>query len=284
MPTDYEFKLSVCNELFEGADFADSCRETRRAGWHGIEIAPFTLQKNATELPAERRREVRDIILSEGLEFVGLHWLTVGPEGLHVTTPDEKVRKASWDYVRRLADLCADLRPVGTRGGVMVFGSPNQRRTTGGLSREQATANFTEGVRSIASHLEDLGVTLLVESLPSNQCDVIGSLAEAVKVVEQVGSPAVQSMFDSHNAIDETEPHAVIVERHWDRIRHIHVNELDGTYPRPGGYDFKPVLQVAKDHRFDGWVSMEVFDFSPGARRMITEAIEHLQSEIGALD
>jgi sugar phosphate isomerase/epimerase len=59
---------------------------------------------------------------------------------------------------------------------------------------------------------------------------------------------------------------------------------LISLYPRPGGYDFKPVLQVAKNHRFDGWVSMEVFDFSPGSRRMITEAIEYLQEEIGALD
>ena len=284
MASNYEFKLAVCNELFEGTDFAESCRALKKAGWHGIEIAPFTLAKDATTVSAERRREVRDIIVSEGIEFVGLHWLTVGPDGLHVTTPDENMRRHSWDYVRRLVDLCADLRPEGVTGGVMVFGSPNQRRATGGLTAAEATAHFVDGVQSIAGHFEATGVTLCVEALPAAQCDVIGSLDEAIEVVHRIGSPAVQSMFDSHNAIDETEPHEALVIKHWDLIRHIHVNELDGSYARPGGgYDFKPVLQVAKDRGFDGWVSMEVFDFAPGADRMINESMAYLRDEIAQL-
>ena len=282
--SEYTFKLAVCNELYEKTDFAASCRSLKRAGWQGIEIAPFTLQNDATTLSAEKRKEVRDIVQSEGLEFVGLHWLTVGPTGLHVTTPDEAMRKHSWDFVRRLVDLCADLRR-GDSGGVMVFGSPMQRKTTGSLSRQQATAHFIEGVRSIAGHLEDLGVTLLVEALPSEQCDVIGSLDEAIEVVRTVDSPAVRSMFDSHNAIEETTPHAELVEKHWDFIRHIHINELDGSYVRPdGGYDFKPVLQIAKDRNFDGWVSMEVFDFTPGAEKMVNESIAYLRDEIARLN
>ena len=282
--SEYTFKLAVCNELYEKTDFAASCRSLKKAGWQGIEIAPFTLRNDATTLPAERRKEVRDIIQSEGLEFVGLHWLTVGPTGLHVTTPDEAMRKHSWDFVRRLVDLCADLRQ-GDSGGVMVFGSPMQRRTAGGLSPQQATTHFIDGVRSITGHLEDLGVTLLVEALPSEQCDVIGSLDEAIKVVREVNSPSVRSMFDSHNAIEETTPHAELVEKYWDFIRHIHINELDGSYVRPGGgYDFKPVLQIAKDRKFDGWVSMEVFDFTPGAEKMVNESIAYLRDEIAQLN
>lgn len=278
------FRLSVCNEVFEKTPFAEQCRCIKTAGWDGIEIAPFTLQTDATTLPAERRREVRDIIVSEGLEFVGLHWLTVGPDGLHVTTPDEAVRTSSWDFVKRLGDLCADLRVADT-GGVMVFGSPGQRKTTGGATREQATRNYIDGVASIAPHLESLGVQVLVEALPVEQCDVVQTLDEAAAIVDEIGSPAVQTMFDSHNAINEVEPHAVIVERNWSKIRHIHVNELDGSYPRPGGgYDFKPVLQVAKDRQFPGWVSMEVFDFTPGADRIVQESMAYLRDEIAQLD
>lgn len=282
--SEYTFKLAVCNELYEKTDFAVSCRSLKKAGWQGIEIAPFTLRNDATTLTAERRKEVRDMIQSEGLEFVGLHWLTVGPTGLHVTTPDETMRKHSWDFVRRLVDLCADLRR-GDSGGVMVFGSPMQRKTAGGLSPQQATTHFIDGVRSITGHLEDLDVTLLVEALPGGQCDVIGSLDEAIEVVRAVNSPAVRSMFDSHNAIEETTPHAELVEKHWDFIRHIHINELDGSYVRPGGgYDFKPILQIAKDRKFDGWVSMEVFDFTPGAEKMVNESIAYLRDQIARLN
>lgn len=279
------FRLSVCNELYEKTPFREACQSMKRAGWDGIEIAPFTLQTNATLLPKSERIEVRNIIVGEGLEFVGLHWLTVGPEGLHVTTPDAETRRKSWDYVRGLVELCADLRPAGAdAGGVMVFGSPNQRRTTGGATREEATRNYVEGVRSIVPDLEAAGVTLLIEALPVEQSDVIQTLDEAAGLVEEIGSANVQTMFDSHNAINEIDPHAEIVARNWDKIRHIHVNELDGSYPRPGGgYDFKPVLQVAKERHFPGWVSMEVFDFAPGAEKIVNEAIAYLKDEIAAL-
>ena len=110
------------------------------------------------------------------------------------------------------------------------------------------------------------------------------TLDEAASIVDEIGSPRVQTMFDSHNAIDEEEPHAELVKRHWTKIRHIHVNELDGSYPRPGGgYDFKPVLQVAKDRGFAGWVSMEVFDFTPGAERIVNESMAYLRDEIAQL-
>ena len=278
------FRLSVCNELYGEADFAAACRSIKSAGWDGIEIAPFTLLPDATKLSAARRREIRDIVVSEGLEFVGLHWLTVGPPGLHVTTPDEKVRAHSWEYVRGLVALCTDLRPGGGTGGVMVFGSPGQRKTVGGLTTAQAEQNYIDGLRSIVADLEAAGVTLCVEALPAAQCDVILTLDRAAEIVETIGSANVQTMFDAHNAVDEVEPHAALVARHWRKIRHVHVNELDGGYPRPGGgYDFKPVLQIAKDRAFDGWVSMEVFDFTPGAEKIVNESIAYLRAEIDRL-
>ena len=285
MPTG-PFHLSVCNELYERGDFRKSCQSIKRAGWDGIEIAPFTLMQNATQLPADQRRQTRDIVIGEGLKFVGLHWLTVGPPGIHVTTPDDAMRLRSWDYIRGLADLCADLRPSGQdSGGVLVFGSPAQRRTTDGATREEATKRFIDGVASVIPQLEANGVTLLVEALPIDQCDVIQTLDEAASIVDQLSSPNVQTMFDSHNAVDEFEPHAVLVARHWNKIRHIHVNELDGSHPRPeGGYDFKPVLQAAKDRNYAGWVSMEVFDFSPGAERIVTESMTYLSDQIAQLD
>ena len=60
--------------------------------------------------------------------------------------------------------------------------------------------------------------------------------------MREIGSPAVRTMFDVHNAIDEAEPHAALVDRYFDFIRHVHVNELDGRHCGAGNYDFKPVL------------------------------------------
>lgn len=274
------FRLAVCNEVFEKRDFAESCRVLKKAGWQGIEIAPFTLAENATTVSAARRKELRDIMASEGVEFVGLHWLMVGPPGLHVTTPDAAVRRKSWDYVAGLIDLCADLGPR----GVMVFGSPKQRSSTGGISAREATKNFIDGFAGVAPRALDRGVTICIEPLSAAQTDVLLTLEEAVSIVDQLANPAIRTMYDSHNAIDEVEPHEKLVDRYFEYLRHIHVNEMDGTYPRPGGgHDFKPVLQVLKDRGYTGWVSMEVFDFSPGADKIVTEAGTYLSGEMGRL-
>ena len=41
-----------------------------------------------------------------------MHWLLAAPKTLHVTTPDRAQRERSWNYFRRLIDLCADLGPA----------------------------------------------------------------------------------------------------------------------------------------------------------------------------
>src|SRR4029077_1006835 len=137
------FHQSTCNEAFEKWPFAEACRAIRKAGYTGIEIAPFTLAETPRQVTADARREFRDVMQSEGLTFVGLHWLMVSPKGLHVTTPDADLRERSWQHIRDLIDLSADLGP----DGVLVFGSPKQRSTTGGLTREEATRNYIEGLK-----------------------------------------------------------------------------------------------------------------------------------------
>ena len=255
------------------------CRNVREIGYTGIEIAPFTLAPAPREISQADRARYRDIIQSEGLSFVGLHWLMVSPKGLHVTTPDVALRQRSWQHIVELIDLCADLGD----NGVMVFGSPKQRCTVEGLTSADATSNYTEGLAHVAPHAEARGVAILVEALPLNQCNVITTLAEAVDVVKQINNPAVRTMFDTHNAVDETEPHAVLVDRYFDLIRHVHVNEMDGRHPGTGGYDFKPVLDTLRRRRYQHWISLEAFDFTPGAEKIASDSLRFLEQEIQQL-
>lgn len=263
---------AICNEIFDGWDFREACRLIRSLGYQGIEIAPYTLAEDPADILAADRKRYREIIEDSGLKFVGLHWLMVAPEGLHVTTPDDAVRARSWDHIRRLITLCADLGP----DGVMVFGSPKQRGTTGGATREEATQRLVDGLAAVAPEAQQQGVTILVEALPIDQTDVVLTLKEAVGIVEQIASPAVRTMFDTHNAVDEAEPHAVLLDRYLDWIRHVHVNEIDGGHCGTGDYDFRPILEVLARRGYAGWVSLEAFKFEAGAERIASESIRHL--------
>jgi sugar phosphate isomerase/epimerase len=165
----------------------------------------------------------------------------------------------------------------------MVFGSPYQRSTTGGLTREQATENYVNGLASVASQAEARGVTVLVEALPKAQSDVVQSLDEAASIVRKIGSPAIQTMFDSHNAIDEVEPHAVLIDRYFDIIRHVHVNELNGAHCGTADYDFKPIFETLRRRGYKGWISLEAFDFTPGAETIANDSLRYLEKEIASL-
>ncbi len=267
------FRYAMCNEAFEGQPFPGVCKLLRSLGYEGIEIAPFTLAADPLHVSPAQRAEYRRIIAEEGLVCVGLHWLLVTPKTIHVTTPDTKLRTESWTYVRNLVDLCADLGD----NGVMVFGSPKQRSSTGGLTAAEATKNFIDGMASIADHAASRGVTLLMEALPKSQSDVVTTLEAAAGVVHTINHPAVRTMFDTHNAEDETEPHAVVLERWFDLIRHVHVNEMDGRHPGTGDYDFVSLFKALKRLNYQGWVSLEAFDFEIGGERIASETIEYLK-------
>ncbi len=215
-----EFRHSICNEAFEKWPFADACKAIRKAGYTGIEIAPFTLAERPRDVTAAQRAEYRSIIGNEGLTFVGLHWLMVSPKGLHVTGPDAELRRQSWEHIRDLIDLCADLGP----DGVMVFGSPKQRATTGGLTREQATRNYIDGLAGVAPHAAARGVTVLVEALPVGQCDVVQTLEEAVGIAREIASPGVRN-----------------------HVRRAQRDRRSGTARGPGGPLFRPHSPCARE-------------------------------------
>jgi sugar phosphate isomerase/epimerase len=124
---------------------------------------------------------------------------------------------------------------------------------------------------------------VLVEALPAAQSDVVRTLEEAAGLVREIASPAIRTMFDVHNAVDEAEPHAALIDRYFELIRHVHVNELDGRHCGTGGYDFAPLFEVLARRAYRGWISLEAFDFSCGGERIAAESLACLQSVIAKI-
>ena len=267
------FRLSICSETFAGKDLAGMCEAARRTGYMGLEIDPSNLSDDPASLPPAARGEHRRRMADAGIDYVGLHSFLKAPKGLHLTTPDAATRKRSWEYFARLIDLNADLgdRPV------MVLGSSRQRCTVDGAGPAEATARLTEGLARIAPAAEARNVSILVEPLAPHLCDVINTMAEAVAVAKAAASPAIASMFDTHNTTAERDPLPAVIRRHFAHIRHVHLNELDGRYPGSGKFAFRPVLETLRELHYAGWLSVEVFDYKPDGETVAREAAVYLK-------
>jgi sugar phosphate isomerase/epimerase len=266
-------RFSICSETFAGMSFAEACKAARRTGYAGIEIEPAHLGPDPAALTATDRRDVRRAMEGEGLHFVGLHSFLKAPAGLHLTTPDAAVRSRTWDYFARLLDLAADL---GDRS-LMVLGSSKQRAVLEGSSVETAVGHLTEGLARIAPAAEKHGVTILMEPLAPHLCNLVNTLAEALRIVRAVNSPAVQTMLDTHNTAAEKLPLDALVREYLPFIRHVHLNEMDGQRPGAGNFPFGLLLHTLQDAGYGGWLSVEVFDFQPDGETVARLAAEYLR-------
>lgn len=247
-------RYAICNEMFGDMELSRAAALTASRGFHGLEIAPFTVFNDFSPSDIDLGlKTIQNALRNSGLVFAGFHWLLTKPEGLNVSTNDSALRLRSWDHLRRLLEAAGELG-----GGNLIFGSPKQR-ASGGIPKAEATRNFTEGLASVSDCAVRNSSLLLLEALSSHDTDMLNTLAEVEAFLGRVRLPGVSSMFDFHNVGDETEPWEVLLEKHWGVIRHVHLNTMDGGWPTPEHTEFDAAFRFLRRQKYEGWVSLEIF-------------------------
>ena len=260
------WRLAICNETFRDWPFERACAAAAECGYAGVEIAPFTLAKRVTEISSARRRELRRQAEAAKLEVVGLHRLLAGTDGLHIATPDAAVRLATAEYLSALAEFCADLG-----GKILVFGSPKQRNLPPGVDFQQGLRLAADTLGRALPTLEKTGVTIALEPLAPKTTTFLTTAAQAMELARLVGSPRCRLHLDCLAMSSETTPIPELLRTHRASLAHFHANDPNGKGPGFGALDFGPILAALREIDYRGWVSVEVFDFSPGGERLARE-------------
>jgi len=267
-------KFALCNEMFEGMPMTQVCSITSELGYHGIEIAPFTLGESAKTISAELRKETRQIISDSGLETVGLHWLFAGPKGLHITTQDNKIWGRTRDYLSCLLDLCKDLD-----GKVLVLGSPKQRNIQPGQSYDDARKRACDLFVSVLDKAKELDLTICIEPLSPVETDFINTVAQGMEMVKQINHPNLKIHLDIKAMSSELTPLPDIIRSVKVKdIGHFHVNDPNLYGPGMGKVDYAPIAQAISDIGWDKWLSVEVFKYDPDPETIARKSIEYLRS------
>jgi D-psicose/D-tagatose/L-ribulose 3-epimerase len=256
-------KLSLCNEVLRHLPFDEQCRTAAALGYAGLELAPFTLAADPTTLDQRHARHTAAVAAEHGLAVSSLHWLLLQPEGLSLSTPDAAVHSRTVDFLKHLIDYAA-----ACGASVLVHGSPKQRSPARGQSVDDALDRVVAGWQALAPHAQAAGVVYCIEPLGAFETPVLNTLAQAAKVIERIGSPALRTMLDlSAATLAEREDPVTLVRRHVPagHIAHVQLNDRNRRGPGQGDTPVLPVLRALRETGYDGWLAMEPFDYHPDA-------------------
>jgi sugar phosphate isomerase/epimerase len=275
-------KFSICNEMFGDRSFADTFSTIRKLGYTGVEIAPFTLSPqdvpfDARRVPAEKIVEVRVQAEEAGLEVVGLHWLLAKTEGFYLTSADPTVRRHTAEYLRALAELCADLG-----GKVMVFGSPQQRNLPAGMSYADGEAYAAEVLHAAIPACRQFGVTIALEPLGPAEGNFMLTAAAGIHLAKMVDSPHCKLHLDVKAMASEGQPIADIIRASRDWTVHFHANDPNLYGPGMGDVDFQPIFAALKETGYKDWVSVEVFKYDPSPDEIAARSLAYMQEVLVA--
>jgi sugar phosphate isomerase/epimerase len=265
-------RFAICNELFEGWPFDQVCRFSKEAGYSGIELAPFTLAPRITDVTRERRAALRRQAADAGVEIIGLHWLLAGTQEFYLTSPDPVVRARTADYLIALSDACRDFG-----GTLMVFGSPEQRSLLPGVSRDQAFDWAVETFRRVMPAVASNGVSICMEPLSPAETDFINTCDEAAALIRAVDHPRFVMHLDVKAMSSERLPMVDLIRRYGPSAGHFHANDANLRGPGFGNVDFVPIFRSLHDAGYDGWVSVEVFDYKPDPETIARESAAYMR-------
>ena len=266
-------KFGICSEIFkEWNNIERTVDYVKSIGYDGLEIAPFTLAQYVTDISAATREQIVKAAAAADLDILGIHWVLVGPEGLHINGPDEVVRKRTAQYLVDLAHFCGD---VG--GKVMIFGSPKQRAVVDGVSRDQAFEYTAQAFEFALPTCEERGVTICMEPLAPQETNFCRTAEETVHLIHRIDHPNFRLLLDTKAMTDEADSRPELIRKYARYLAHYHANDANLEGPGFGDVDFRPIFEALRETGYQDYVSVEVFKFDPGPETIATKSLAYMR-------
>ncbi|MBR3708446.1 MAG: sugar phosphate isomerase/epimerase [Lentisphaeria bacterium] len=193
------------------------------------------------------------------------------PWDLKITGPEvDRVRVA--EYVEKAVSRAAECGI-----GKIVFGSGGARRCPEGFPVEKAAEQLLEFVQNAAAVFGRYGVTMVVEPLNLNECNVINSVAAGAVLVNRVGLPAVRLLADSYHFYKtDNEPDALV----WSvpLLKHIHVaTNPSRLAPGAEDWDLTGFFSILKHGGYQDLISVETGNWGDDPAAAAANAVKILR-------
>jgi len=269
-------KFGICSEIFQDwKDFDRTTSFVKEVGYDGLEVAPFTFAPYVTDIDAITRAQIVKSAAAAELDILGIHWILIGPDGLHLTSPDKPTRDRTAQYLRDLAHFCGDIG-----GRVMIFGSPKQRNVMDGVTVNQAIDHAVEVFESALPVCEERGVTICMEPLSTNETNFCHTAAQTVSLIERIAHPNFRLLLDTKAMTDDEDTRPNLIQTFAPHLAHFHANDANLEGPGFGDVDFAPIFDALKACEYSDYVSVEVFKFDHGPEKIARQSLDYMRQFI----
>lgn len=115
------------------------------------------------------------------------------------------------------------------------------------------------GLQAAGKSAADQGVTLALEPLNRFETFIVNTVADGVRLVEQVDNPAVGLLLDTFHMHIEEKSSAVAIRQAGRHIKHFHASENDRGTVGSGQVAWPSVFGALQDMHYQGQIVVESF-------------------------
>jgi sugar phosphate isomerase/epimerase len=124
-------------------------------------------------------------------------------------------------------------------------------------------------------------VTWCIEPLSPAETNFLNRAEDAIRFAQSLDSPAARIILDIKAMSSEGKPIPQIIRESAGWFAHFHANDSNLKGPGMGDVDIVPILRTLQEVGYDGYVSVEVFDYSDGAETIAAVSLQNLQRALG---
>jgi D-psicose/D-tagatose/L-ribulose 3-epimerase len=136
--------------------------------------------------------------------------------------------------------------------------SPVGRLVGRGPTEEEKT-RCIEGLRAVGEHASGSRVLLGVEPLNRFETYFLNTQADTAWIIDHVGLPCVQQMYDTFHANIEEKDVAQAIHVGGARIKHVHISANDRATPGEDHVLWSETFAALKAIKYDRWLTIEAF-------------------------
>ena len=241
------------NEWME--DIEEYERRMARAAAIGFDLMSFS-QDVLFLYTAEQKKRFLGTAAEHGIRVNYMAGL--GPKQ-DINSDSEEDRRRGIAHLRALAEKASEMQRMAGGGGADVGGAITgvMRQGLDGREKERCWAHAVSSMREAMKTAEDLGVTFHIEVLNRFEHFLINTCDEALRFLDDVGSPNLKMMLDTYHMNIEEDSLGEAIVRAGDQLGTFHIGENNRRPPGRGHIPWDEVVAALHEIGYDRDTVME---------------------------